>query len=316
MPTGSKAEALAQDARFVFIGTVQRLRAATMDDVPIDDRTAVVRVDEVIHAPEVLTHYAGHDITVHVGGRKRVQQGQQAKFYTNGWLFGDSVAVESLDHEAVRGPAAAASREIGDPVRRLVQRDLQGRFADANLVVSGRVTSVRVPGDVVAATSARGDEAATAVGRISEHDPDWRIAEVRVDEVHKGAHPTDTVSVRFPSSQDVMWHDAPKFHPGQEGFFMLHKTDEVVGKKAAVERGALVQDRGEFVAPRATDFQPFSDPGGVRHLIESPVEDSAPPPQENQRVVPRRKRAAKPASPGRRKRALKRAAAVPQKRRS
>ena len=47
MPTASRARSAAQ-ARFVFIGTVQKLRAATMDDVPIDERTAIVRVDEVI----------------------------------------------------------------------------------------------------------------------------------------------------------------------------------------------------------------------------------------------------------------------------
>jgi hypothetical protein len=316
MPTGSKAAALAQDARFVFVGTVQKLRAATMDDVPIDDRTAVVRVDEVIHAPDVLTHYAGHDITVQVGGRKRLHQGQQAKFYTNGWLFGDSVAVESIDHEDVKRPAAAASREAGDPVRRLAQRDLQGRFGDASLVVSGRVTSVRLPGDVVAARSARAIEPQANAGRISEHDPDWRVAEVQVDEVHKGTHPNGSVSIRFPSSQDVMWHDAPKFHPGQEGFFMLHKTDEAVGKKAAVARGAAVQDKGDYVAPHAADFQPFSDPGGVRQLIESSEEDAVTPPAEARREVPRRKGAATPASPGRRKRAKARASAASRKRRS
>ena len=316
MPTGSKAEALAQDARFVFIGTVQKLRAATMDDVPIDDRTAIVRVDEVIHAPEVLTYYAGHEITVQVGGRKSVKQGQQAKFYTNGWLFGDSVAVESIDHEDVKRPAAAASREVGDPVRRLGQRDLQARFADAALVVSGRVTSVRMPTDVAAARAARGTAAPAPIGRISEHDPDWRIAEVQVDEVHKGAHPKGTVSIRFPSSQDVMWHDAPKFHPGQEGFFVLHKTDGAVGKKAAVARGAAVEDKGDFVAPHASDFQPFSDPGGVRQLIESPEEDAGPPSSDEPREVPRRKGSVKPAASVRRKRATTRASAAARKRRS
>ena len=269
----------------------------------------------MILAPDVLTHYEGHEITVHLGGRKRVQEGQQAKFFTNGWLFGDSVAVESIDHEVVTRPAAA-TREIGDPMRRLRQRDLQGRFADAALVVSGRVTSVRIPADV-AARSARGAAAPAPIGRISEHDPDWRIAEVQVDEVHKGAHPRGTVSVRFPSSEDVMWHDAPKFHPGQEGFFVLHKTDPLVGKKAAVARGAAVEDQGEFVAPHAADFQPFSDPGGVRHLIDTPEEDAAPTPAEEPREGPRKAaRQAKPASSARRTRATRRASTAPRKRRS
>ena len=314
MPTVSKAEAPGQEARFVFIGTVQRLRAATMDDVPIDDRTGTVRVDEVIHAPDALTHYAGHDITVRVGGRKRVREGQQAKFYTNPWLFGDSVAVESLDHEDVKRTAAPAIREIGDPVRRLAQRDLRGRFAEANLVVSGRVTSVRLPADAAAARPARAREAPAAVGRISEHDPDWRIAEVRVDEVHKGTLTKDTVSVRFPSSQDVMWYDTPKFHPGQEGFFMLHKPRGAGERSAARPRGALARDVGEFVAPRTVDFQPFSEPGGVRNVIESTTARPGPPPAEEEREVPVRAQAAKRSTPVPRKRTMKRASRVSRKR--
>jgi len=118
MPTASRARSAAQ-ARFVFIGTVQKLRAATMDDVPIDERTAIVRVDEVILAPDALAHYAGHDITVHLGGRKRLQAGQQAKFSTNPWLFGDSVAVESIDQEDVRRTTVRETNEGSDPIRQL-----------------------------------------------------------------------------------------------------------------------------------------------------------------------------------------------------
>ena len=44
MPASSKAEVLAQQARFIFKGTVQKLKAANMPGVPVNDRTAVVRV--------------------------------------------------------------------------------------------------------------------------------------------------------------------------------------------------------------------------------------------------------------------------------
>jgi hypothetical protein len=284
MPTASRARSAAQ-ARFVFIGTVQKLRAATMDDVPIDERTAIVRVDEVILAPEALAHYAGHDITVQVGGRKRLQAGQQAKFSTNPWLFGDSIAVESLDQEDVRRTAAREMKERGDPIRQLADRDVQSRFADADLVVSGRVASVRVPGDLIAIRSARARGAPTPTGRISEHDPDWRIADIHVDEVHKGALQKDTVSARFPASTDVMWYEVPKFHPGQEGFFLLHKQPDTA-KKVSREREAPLKDTGEYVVLRSTDFQPLAEAGSVRRAIDSLAGRSAVRPSDEARQTP------------------------------
>jgi len=264
MPASSNAEALAQQARFIFKGTVQKLKAANMPGVPVNDRTAVVRVEEIIHAPEALSHYAGQEITVQLGGRKKVKKGQQAVFYTNGWLFGDGVAVQSIDHEDAGKAPAAFAMAGDDPVKSLAAREAQAQLNGADVVVSGRVTSVRMPTDIVAAR-ALGVTESTTIGRISEHDPDWRIAEIQVDAVHKGDHKEKTATVRFPSSQDVMWHDAPKFQPGQEGFFMLHKADE----GAAGVRAALVEDKGDFVALHSGDFQPFDHPSGIRELLAS-----------------------------------------------
>jgi hypothetical protein len=264
MPASSKAEALAQQAKFIFKGTVQKLKAANMPDVPVNDRTAVVRVDEILHAPEALSHYAGQEITVQLGGRKKLKKGQQAVFYTNGWLFGDGVAVQSIDHEDVGKAPATLTMAVGDPVKSLVARETQAHLNDAEVVIAGRVTSVRMPTDVVAARAIGGTET-TPTGRISEHDPDWRIAEIQVDAVHKGSHKGKTATVRFPSSQDVMWHDAPKFHPGQEGFFMLHKADE----GAAGVRAALIDDKGDYVALHPGDFEPFDHPSGIKELLAS-----------------------------------------------
>jgi hypothetical protein len=262
MPASSKAETLAQQARFIFKGTVQKLKAANMPGVPVNDRTAVVRVDEIIQAPEALSHYAGQEITVQLGGRKKLKKGQQAVFYTNGWLFGDGVAVQSIDHEDVKKAPAAFALAGDDPVKSLAARETQAHLNAAAVVVSGRVTSVRMPTDLVAARAIGGTES-TSIGRISEHDPDWRIAEIQVDTVHKGEHKAKTATVRFPSSHDVMWHDAPKFQPGQEGFFMLHKADE----GAAGVRAALVEDKGDYVAMYPGDFQPFDHPGGIKELL-------------------------------------------------
>lgn len=103
MPARSSPEELAQQARFIFRGTVEQLQAATMTNVPVTGRTVVVRVDEVIQAPSALAHVAGQRITVQLGSRERVTVGQQAVFYTNGWLFGESVAVQSIGHRPPTG---------------------------------------------------------------------------------------------------------------------------------------------------------------------------------------------------------------------
>jgi hypothetical protein len=264
MPSSSSPDALAQEARFVFKGTVQKLKAATMRGIPVDDRTVVVRVDEVIHASEVLSHYAGQDITVLLAGKKKLKKEQQAVFYTNGLVFGDSVAVQALDYQDVGKMPAAMAVAGGDPVKNLAAKDIQARLTTADVIVSGRITSVRLPSDTVAAKSkSAGLAASTVTGRISEHDPDWRIGEIQVDQVHKGSHKGKTAEVRFPNSQDVMWHDAPKFHPGQEGFFILHKSEKV--KVAA--KSAPTKDAGDYVAFHSVDFQPFDEPGGIRNLI-------------------------------------------------
>ena len=117
---------------------------------------------------------------------------------------------------------------------------------------------------------------------ISEHDPKWREAVVQIDDVHKGVHKQKQVVVRFPASTDVMWYGAPKFHPGQQGFFTLHKTEagkpktrrvkKRSGKRAATEAVAAGPEVGAtetYTALDQMDFQPYHEPGGIKTIIES-----------------------------------------------
>jgi hypothetical protein len=103
---------------------------------------------------------------------------------------------------------------------------------------------------------------------------------IQVDEVLKGTHEKKQVVVRFPASSDVMWHGAPKFHAGQEGYFMLHKAKP---KKATMKgakkqkgkarvAGAAETDRGaagSYLALDPADFQPYDERGGIRSILES-----------------------------------------------
>src|SRR5213593_1263621 len=111
MPARSAKE---QQARFVFRGTVQKLNASTIPDAEGAARAAVVRVDEVIRAPEALSQYSGHEITVDLAGRQKLKAGQQAIFYASGWIFGDSIAVQATDHPLVEAAHVTMAAIAGD----------------------------------------------------------------------------------------------------------------------------------------------------------------------------------------------------------
>jgi hypothetical protein len=254
-----------QESRLVFRGTVQQLKASTIPDAK-SARTAIVRVDEVIRAPEVLSQYAGHEITVDLAGRQKLRVGQQAMFYASGWIFGDSIAVQAVDHPPVEAAHVTMAAIAGDPVGNLANHDAKSRFDGAEVVISGQVVSVNLPAGQARAVMLAGG--ASPSDPVSEHDALWREAVIQVHAVHKGRHGGKRAVVRFPASQDVLWHQAPKFQAGQEGFFMLHRGTPT---KAAQARAAVTTaggDRG-YTALHPADYQAFDHPGGIRTLIDA-----------------------------------------------
>jgi hypothetical protein len=267
-------EKLAQQATFIFKGTVEKLKAATIESVPLTAKTIVVRVDEILRAPELLTQYGGTKITVQLGSREQVKKGEQAIFYTNSWLVGDSLAVQSVGHTAVeagsqatprkaRAAAAAAASDQAEP-------GLTAQVADADTVVTGRVTSVRVLEEPAAKASA--DSASTEQFQpISEHSPVWHEAVIEVADVEKGRNIPKEIVVRFPSSTDVKWYDAPKFRPGQEGVFLLRKeskkeTGKLASAVAQPTRGKAAEKI--YTALDATAIQPLQKVETIRTLIK------------------------------------------------
>jgi hypothetical protein len=267
---------LSRLANFVFKGTVIKLKASTVREVPANDRTVIVRVEETIESPEALVDFNGREVTVELGGRKRVKQGDRAIFYTNGWIFGDGLAVRSIDHRPATAAMAALGVTPGDPVENLANKNSRLRFETADVVVSGRITSVKLPPAEVAAARAglamAADDNRTAPFKpISEHDPLIQEAVVEVDAVHKGEYASVEAAVRFPSSTDVKWYKAPKFRPGQQGFFMLQRSGEQTAESAAspmvASLVAAAAVEGAFTALHPADFQPLDRPGGVRLMI-------------------------------------------------
>jgi hypothetical protein len=251
MPTSTSVKQLSQQAKFIFIGTVREKGAATLPEVPVTSSTLVVRVDRIIEAPQLLQGYSGQDITVQLGEGQRVNVGQQRLFFTNGWIYGTSIAVMAVGHVSL---TEAMAQRVTNAVQAAPDQAFLARAARASLVVSGKVVEVREP-------------QATPRGPITEHDPMWREAVVQVEDVAKGAMAASAggqVVVRFPASLDARWRQAPKFEVNQEGVFMLGDVEAEMPPSALAAPGAP----GEFAAVQPTDFFPKEQLERLRSKIK------------------------------------------------
>lgn len=211
---------LLRRAPISFVGTVEHVGAATMTGLPIDERTAVVHIDHVLHAPEALSRLDGHRATVQLdAGSEPMQPGESAAFFAEGLAFGETVALREVGRLPVADvePHVAAAGERGErgafePLRRsLSAEDLRGHASAAEAVVVGEVVGLQ---------SAAGQE-----GAVSEHDPDWWTATIAVQHVERGDLQPGQVTVLYPNSRDVRWSHVPKPRPSEYGVWILHATE-------------------------------------------------------------------------------------------
>ena len=236
---------LLRQAPFSFVGTVEHRSAATMTDIPIDDRTAVVRVDYVLHSPEAFSTLQGHRITVQLAADKEPPAvGDALAFFAEGLAFGDSIAVAEVGRLPVdavepRVTSALAAGEAG--AFATLQREIEmGHVRDhassADAIVVGRVARL---------------EKAIPSG-YSEHDPDWWQATLDVHHVERGSVEPGPLRVLYANSLDVGWRASPKPKASQEGLWILHATE---GELAAVARFQIVHPE---------DYQPLQSLDALR----------------------------------------------------
>lgn len=221
---------LMAQAAFSFVGTVEHLGAATMEDLPIDERTAVVRVDQVLHAPEAFAQLAGTSVTLQLReDGEPPEVGSSFVFFANGLAFGAGVALEEVGRRPVEDiePHVGFAAEAGGAPLETLQRQveatrLRGHAADAEAIVLARVVGLE----------------RAAGSPVREHDPDWWRATLHVTHVEKGdIQPDDEVKAIYANSLDVRWRDAPKPKASQNGLWFLHATE---GEQASLAPFQLI----------------------------------------------------------------------------
>jgi hypothetical protein len=256
---GSQA-ALVQQSSIIFAGTVSQLEATSFADVPKSTQTIVVRVESVLKKPPAVSLKKGDNVTVEVKDPGAFRPGMEVTFYTDGWIFGSGVAVKELSHTVrpsggKRGGAGAEEKEIGQIQQQISDQELRQRLASADFVVVARVTDVR---------TWTAPEVASVPHRVTEHDPDWHDAVIKIESVLKGPKiKKNKLVVRFPQCNDVAWVHSPKFEKHQEGIFFL-KRDEVSGAPVALLEGTKVN---AYTCLRSGDWLPKSDAARVRSLL-------------------------------------------------
>jgi hypothetical protein len=231
-------KALLRQAPFSFIGTIEQLGSATMASVPIDERTAVVHVDQVLHAPDVFVHLEDQRITLQLAqGGDLPAVGEVLAFFAEGRSFGESIElaeigrlpVETVQPHAAQALQAGATAGAFDGLlQEIRQAKVRDHMGAGDAVVVGRIVSVEKVGPVT----------------LSEHDPDWWRATIDVYHVERGDIKPGRLRVIFANSMDTRWQHTPKPKPSQGGVWILHRTS--VGLRRIAP----------FQIIHADDFQP------------------------------------------------------------
>lgn len=193
MPDGTPAATpesvpdLVRQAPLSFVGRVTRLGGTPLAAVTADERTAVVQVDEVLHAPDAFRRLAGSEVTVQLSaGLAPPAVGDRAAFFTKGAVYGEGLAVDEVGRlpaddvqpHLTLAATTADAMPFSAVLRGIRDEDMTTHAGEADAVVIGTVVGLeKLPGNE---------------GRpISEHDPDWWRAQLDVSHVESGDVPRD-----------------------------------------------------------------------------------------------------------------------------
>jgi hypothetical protein len=205
-----------EESALSFIGTVERLGAATMADLPVDDHTAVVHVDQVLHAPKTLQRLSGVSVTVQLRPDIALPAlGDSATFFTNPSVFGEGLAVTEVARLSVADtqPFAATAAPGEGPLERfqrvVADQQFRNHAQQADAIIVGKVARLEDAG----------------LSTFSEHDPDWWRATLDIVHVESGPVTDPQVETLYANSQDVRWRNSPKPRASQEGLWLLHTTE-------------------------------------------------------------------------------------------
>ena len=154
----------ARTAPFVFFATVRRPGGSQVEMLEGDEYpTAVVRVDEVITAPEAVGDVTGSEVTVHLSDSRKLQRGSRHLFLATSLQFGNEIAVAEVGRVPRRRQVEQALRRaVVDEKLRHFDEAMEERLRLAVTVVYGVVQRVEpVTPDTAGPAETYGEAAAS-----------------------------------------------------------------------------------------------------------------------------------------------------------
>src|ERR1044071_2333139 len=127
---------LVRESQLIFMGTIEKLGAATEANLPADRSTAIVQVEQVLRAPELLQAWRGQKVTVQLLRDLPAHSGEAAVFFTRSWVYGDSLGVVEIGRLDAR-QVDALSRQIREAEAQLADEKLSARIGRAHVTVLG-----------------------------------------------------------------------------------------------------------------------------------------------------------------------------------
>lgn len=249
-PAPPSPHTLAKQAAFIFEGVVEKPRGANFEAATLPPNSLVARVAKVLYVKPAVSVRAGDLVIVQLAKETPVPVQTRAVFYTNGWIYGKHLVVRELGHTAQDTSPDQLQKEIASAKVEAENDRIRERINAAAIVISGRVENVK-----------RYEPKERRP--ISEHDPDWRIAQVSVKQFFKGEAGNNVVLVAFPNSRDVMWAESPKFTAEQQGIWILARPKNL-------ERFFADVNQPVYTAINARDFRELKDAGRITTLLKNP----------------------------------------------
>jgi hypothetical protein len=205
-------------ASLIFKGTIVVLHTATTNEDDVSN-AGVVTVKDVIEAPEALKAIAGQEVTVRFADIEKAKVGEERIFFTEPYWIGESLGVTEKG-SVPKGDKLFENKDITSYIKEARakgdEEQLRQKLKDAKLVIVGTVVKVGTP--------------AGYKRMATEHDPEWKEAEIQIDETIKGQAEGKSINILFASSKDVMFVGSPKLKEGDAGIFITQPTDPGTAK--------------------------------------------------------------------------------------
>jgi hypothetical protein len=257
------ARALAESSPVVLRARVVKTNASDEPMLAASPTTIVVSVQELYAGAEIAGEQRGRTATIVLTRPDpRLKEGTDAFFFGAPRFVGAGLTIAGQAELVGAANGAAVVDAIRRGVRARQNAPLFEGLTNAALVFRGTVEKVQpVTGETPAPGTRPGSE-------LSEHDPEWQVAKVRLTTPLRGGVPGSVVTVVFPGSRDIVWFRAPKLEASEDAVFVVRAltSDERARYREPALLDLLKKQQAYFVL-RPVDVQPAAAEARLRRLL-------------------------------------------------